>query len=90
MLACSALKRGYRDVLRTGASNLCFVHLAAPREVLVERLRHRAHFMPASLLDSQLQTLEPLGPDEIGFTLDASGDPEDVVARLSTDLSTGR
>jgi gluconokinase len=90
VLACSALKRAYRDVLRTAAPNLCFVHLTAPREVLLERMRHRAHFMPASLLDSQLQALEPLGPDEIGFTLDVTGDLEDVVARLSTDLSTRR
>ena len=90
VLACSALKRGYRDALRAGAPGLCFVHLAAPREVLLERMQHRAHFMPASLLDSQLQTLEPLRPDEIGLTVDATGDLEDVVARLSTGLSARR
>src|SRR5687767_12922510 len=84
VLACSALKRSYRDALRAGAPNLCFVHLTAPREVLLERMRQRTHFMPASLLDSQLETLEPLRPDEQGFTLDATADVDVVVARLLT------
>ena len=86
VLACSALKRGYRDVLRAGAPNVVFAHLTAPRDVLLGRMRRRTHFMPASLLDSQLETLEPLGPDEPGFTLDATADVDEVVARLMTTL----
>lgn len=73
VMACSALRRAYRDHLRQIAGPLRFLHLDAPREVIATRLAERqGHFMPASLLDSQLATLEPLAPGE-GVTLDASG-----------------
>ena len=84
VLACSALKRAYRDDLWAAAPNILFVHLAVPREVLLERMRRRAHFMPASLLESQLATLEPLAADEPGFALDAAADVDAVVAQLLT------
>jgi gluconokinase len=87
VLACSALKRAYRDVLRAAAPTVLFVHLAVPREVLLERMRRRAHFMPASLLESQLATLELLAADEPGFVLDAAADIVTVVARLLTSLA---
>jgi gluconate kinase len=58
-----------------------------PREVLLERMRRRAHFMPASLLESQLATLELLAADEPGFVLDAAADIVTVVARLLTSLA---
>src|SRR6266513_2522014 len=59
VVSCSALKRSYRDILRAGASDLRFVFLKGDRALIAERLRGRAlHFMPASLLDSQLATLE--------------------------------
>lgn len=75
VVACSALKRAYRDRLRR-AGGVRFLHLDAPREVLAARLAgRRGHFMPASLLDSQLATLEVPGPDE-AVTLDASLPPE--------------
>ena len=70
VIACSALKRSYRDVLRRRIPGLVFVHLAPPRPVLEARLRARTdHFMPASLLASQLDTLEPLEPNKAGVTV---------------------
>lgn len=74
VMACSSLRRSYRDAIRSRAAGVLFVHLTAPVEVLRERIGHRhGHFMPASLLDSQLETLEPLGADEQGSTVDVSG-----------------
>lgn len=70
VVSCSALKRAYRDVLREGDPALRFVHLDGPRAVLEHRLQRPGHFMPASLLDSQLATLQPLQPDEDGIVLD--------------------
>lgn len=89
VLACSALKRAYRDTLRAGApGRVFFLHLTAPRAALADRLRRRrGHYMPASLLDSQLATLEPLAPDEPGVALDATQPPEAVVARALEQLS---
>ncbi|MDQ0745491.1 UDP-N-acetyl-2-amino-2-deoxyglucuronate dehydrogenase [Clavibacter sp. B3I6] len=76
VVACSALKRSYRDVLRAAAPDAVVVHLAGDHELLAERLRAReGHFMPSSLLASQLRTLEPLGDDEPGITLDTADDP---------------
>jgi gluconokinase len=72
LVTCSALRRAYRDVLRRGHPSIWFVHLIVPRAVLAERMAHRrGHYMPASLLDSQLDTLEPLGSDEPGIVLQA-------------------
>ena len=62
VLACSALKRIYRDRLRELAGPLEFFVLSLDRDLLVKRVESREHFMPASLLDSQLATLE-LGDD---------------------------
>lgn len=83
VLACSALRRRYRDVLRSAvpAGSLFFVHLHAPHETLRERMSLRTkHFMPPSLLQSQLDTLEPLEKDEPGVVVDVSADLDDVVA----------
>ncbi len=81
VLTCSALKRAYRDVLRGGLpdGSVFFVHLAAPFEVLRERMEARKHFMPPSLLQSQFDTLEPLGADERGAVVDVSLPLADVV-----------
>jgi gluconokinase len=69
ILTCSALRRRYRDVLRTDST--VFVHLHGSPELLAERMGGRTgHFMPSSLLQSQLATLEPLGPDERGLVVD--------------------
>lgn len=62
VVACSALKQSYRDILR-GGGPLAVIFLQADADILRQRLNHRAgHFMPASLLDSQLATLEPPSP----------------------------
>jgi len=71
LITCSALKRIYRDLLRD--ERVVFVHLAASRELIANRLAVRqGHFMPAVLLDSQFATLEPPGPDELAVTIDVS------------------
>jgi gluconokinase len=81
VLSCSALRRRYRDVLRSGAPELFFVHLHAPFDVLLARMGKRTrHFMPASLLQSQFDTLEPLDPDEGGVVVDVSPPLDEVVA----------
>ncbi|MEU2102957.1 gluconokinase [Nocardia sp. NPDC019255] len=80
VVTCSALKRAYRDRLRGRATGVFFLHLDAPRQELERRLAaRRGHFMPPSLLDSQLATLERLDADERGSAVDATRPPEDVV-----------
>lgn len=65
VVACSALKRAYRDRLRAAAPGLRFVHLHGDRALIADRMAAREdHFMPLSLLDDQLSTLEPLDDDE--------------------------
>ncbi len=79
VVTCSALKRSYRDVLRDAAPTF-FVHLDAPFEVLRERMQYRTkHFMPTSLLRSQLETLEPLDDDENGAVIDVTPPIDEVV-----------
>ncbi|RYH02434.1 gluconokinase [Salipiger sp. IMCC34102] len=88
VIACSALKRSYRDRIRALAGPVVFVHLAGDREVLLDRVSHRpGHFMPATLLDSQFATLEPPGPDEDAVTVDIDQPPQQVVAAI---MATGR
>jgi gluconokinase len=71
VIACSALKRSYRERILAGAPNTFFIHLDGSREILQQRLGNRTgHFMPATLLDSQLATLEPLADDEPGAVID--------------------
>ncbi len=86
VVACSALKRSYRDAIRAEAPGSRFVHLAGSRELLASRLGSReTHFMPASLLDSQLAALEPLGDGE-GITVDIAGEPEEIVDAVAARL----
>ena len=88
VVSCSALKHSYRDMLRTAASDLAFVHLHVSREVLEARLRARpGHFMPSSLLESQLQTLEPPASDERAITLDAALPPAELAAQAAAWLA---
>ena len=83
VMTSSALKRSYRDVLRTDASELQFVFLKGPRALLAERLAtRRGHFMPQSLLESQLTTLEEPAPDENAWVCDITRSPRDLVAAL--------
>ncbi len=79
VLTCSALKRRYRDRLREGNDSVWFVHVDVPEDELARRMAARTgHYMPASLLDSQLAALEPLGVDEPGVTVSGTGDPPAV------------
>lgn len=81
--ACSALRRAYRDRLRAGAPGLVVLHLAGDPALVAERLRARkGHFMPPALLQSQLATLEPLGPDEAAVEVDVERGPDVVVDAL--------
>lgn len=81
IMACSALRRAYRDVLRRGGERTSFVHCTGDRDLLLERMESREHFMPPSLLESQLAVLEPLQPDEQGMDVDVAL-PVDRVAAL--------
>ena len=80
VVACSALKRSYREIIRRADPTVRFVFLEGPRELLAERLvaRSSGHFMPPSLLQSQLKILEPLEPDESGFALNIAREPEEL------------
>ena len=91
VVTCSALKRSYREVLRAGHPSVWFAHVATSPDVLRERLTRRAgHYMPPSLLDSQLATLEPLEPDEPGLTITGEGRPDDVAERVLEALAAER
>jgi gluconokinase len=88
IVSCSALKRSYRNQLRTASSELAFVHIHGSLDVLEARMLSRTgHFMPPSLLASQLQTLEPPGPDERCITLDAALPPENIAEQASVWLA---
>ncbi|WP_253815096.1 gluconokinase [Nocardia amikacinitolerans] len=79
VVACSALKRRYRDILRASAPSVFFLLLTAGREQLIERMtRRHGHYMPPSLLDSQLEALEPLQPSERGAVLPADSAPDHI------------
>ncbi len=79
VLACSALKRAYREALGVGEDGVVLIHLAGSRELLAERLAGRAgHFMKPGMLESQLATLEVPGPEE-GVTLDVERRLEDLL-----------
>jgi len=83
VLACSALKRSYRDVLRRGAPDLKLVHLHGDRDLLAKRIAARSgHYMPASLLDSQLATLEVPQADELAMLVSVDQRPEAIVAEI--------
>lgn len=79
VVTSSALKYRYRDVLR-GGGDVWFLHLHGDRALLADRMKTRSgHFMPVSLLDSQLADLEPLQPDEFGYVADIAKSPEQIV-----------
>ncbi len=83
VLGCSALKRSYRDILREGAHGLRLVHLHGGRELLAARVAaRRDHYMPASLLDSQLATLQQPADDEDAIFCDVADAPEDIVSNI--------
>ncbi len=87
VVACSALKRVYRERILAAAPGTFFVHLHGTRELLAQRMNARPnHFMPVSLLDSQLNTLELLGADEPGVMLDIALPIDQLVAAAKAAL----
>jgi gluconokinase len=88
VVTCSALRRAYRDLLRDHHPSVYFAYISVPEAVLSERLEHRkGHYMPPSLLSSQLATLEPLEPDEPGCTVFAESSPGAVAERILAELA---
>lgn len=86
VVSCSALKRSYRDLLRSvGEADIRFVYLAGSPSLLAERMAHRrGHFMPPTLLDSQLAILEEPSPDERAWVCDIRETPDTIVGDLVT------
>lgn len=83
VLACSALRRVYRDRIRAVAPEVLFVHLHGSTQLLSTRADARTgHFMPPALLESQLATLEGLESDEAGMTVDVDKTPEEIVLEI--------
>ena len=79
VLSCSALRRSYRDTLRSQTGGLAFVFLHGSPDLLARRMAGRSgHYMPPSLLASQLATLEPPGNDERALTLDIARPPQEL------------
>jgi gluconokinase len=84
VVTSSALKYRYRDILRSGG-DVWFLHLHGDRALLADRMKTRSgHFMPVSLLDSQLADLEPLRPNESGLVADIARTPEEIVDSART------
>ncbi|MDP9983938.1 carbohydrate kinase (thermoresistant glucokinase family) [Pseudarthrobacter oxydans] len=87
VVACSALRRAYRDAIRASAPSTTFVLLNVATPVLQDRLPLRpGHFMPASLLTSQLETLEPLEADESGLAVMSEEGIESTAERILLQL----
>jgi gluconokinase len=91
VITCSALQRAYRDILRSADARVRFLHLSGSTELLTTRIDARTdHFMPPSLLTSQLEALEPLTSDEDGVVVDVAGTPAEIVARALQALDLGK
>jgi gluconokinase len=87
VVACSALKRSYRDLLRAAAPAMRLVYLDGDAALIAQRLASRqGHYMPPSLLQSQLDTLQPPEADEYPLVLDIAQPPEALVARAAQAL----
>ena len=83
VVACSALKRSYRDVLIGPRKNVRLVYLKGGYGLIAQRLAaRRGHYMPLALLRSQFSTLEEPVPDEHAIVVDIDADPEDIVAKI--------
>jgi gluconokinase len=91
VMSCSALKRTYRDRLRSRCPQIEFLHLTGSPELIARRQAGRpGHFMPPALLKSQFDTLEPLAPDEHGIALDVESGVDGIVERFLTYLAEQR
>jgi gluconokinase len=88
VIACSALKRSYRETLRAGAPDTVFVFLDGPRDLIARRLADRGgHFMRPLMLDSQFAALEEPEPDENVWVCDVHSSPEEIVGDLAARAS---
>ena len=91
IVTSSALRRAYRDLLRDGHPSVWFAHVTADPGLIRDRVEHRSgHYMPPSLLGSQLATLEPLEPDEPGALVSGVGPPDGVAEQVLAALSKER
>jgi gluconokinase len=87
IVTCSALKRSYRDILFDGMADVQLVYLKGDAEVIGRRLAIRhGHFMPASLLQSQFETLEEPGPDENPIVASVDDDPQAIATKILAEL----
>ena len=90
VLACSALKRSYRDVLIGSRPDVGLVYLEGDETLIARRMAARhEHFMPRSLLDSQFDALEEPGPDESPIVVSIEPQPREIVARILTAMHMG-
>lgn len=89
VVSCSALKRAYRDRLRQPGTAVHFVYLHVERSELELRMRQRSHFMPAALLDSQLQALEEPAGDEVALTLSGNRTTDEMMSEVRHWLQHG-
>ncbi len=88
IIGCSALKRGYRDMIRAKAGAVTFIHLVGDRALISARLDdRRGHFMPPALLDSQFAALEPPAPPETFIAVSIDQSPQalvdDIMGRIA-------
>ncbi len=87
VVACSALRRAYRDILIGPRNDVVLVYLQGSKQLIAARLaERRGHFMPPALLDSQFATLEEPGPDEHPIVVSIAAPPEVVVDEVTRDL----
>lgn len=85
VMSCSALKRSYRDQLRRHCAAIDFLHLEGSLETIGRRQASRpGHFMPAALLASQFETLEPLESDEHGIAIDVDQSIDSIIESYVT------
>ena len=87
VIVCSALKKKYRDCIRAGNDNLCFLFLDGEEAVIVERMQQRAgHFMKAEMVKSQFDALERPDNEQDVITLDISTSITDLVQQAIKEI----
>lgn len=90
VITCSALKRGYRELLAAGRPEVRFLYLRGSKALIHARLAaRRGHFMPTNLLDSQFATLEEPGADELTIRIDVGAPIEQIVETVVRELDAG-
>jgi gluconokinase len=90
IIACSALRRAYRDILVHGRNDIRIVYLKGTQQLIASRLaRRKGHFMPPGLLTSQFNTLEPPGEDEHPITVSIDPTVDAIVENILRQLDLG-